>query len=618
MSILFCRSLRIEVAGETLLDNISFRMEQGEKAGLIGVNGAGKTTLLRAVIGEIPTAAGEIFIPPVIGYLPQAAQSIEEQGNVFEAMLAERQDILDMRSRLRYLEIRMSEEAEEKVLEQYSSLTEKYEHSGGYALESKVRKILAGLGLEREQNKEVAILSGGQKTRLALGKLLLKEPELLILDEPTNHLDLEALEWLENYLSEYPGAVLVVSHDRYFLDRIVSQILYMHDGGLKQYPGNYSEFELQRAVEEITLNREAERINKKIAALEEYIRRHGAGIKAKQARGRETQLKRITPPTVPRKPKELSLEFGTKLRSGDIVLEVNNLSIEYNHKRIFSNVDLDLRRGNRIALLGRNGVGKTSLLRAVLGKVPYDGTIRLGANVVVSYYSQEHEDIGQRETVIDEIKYSSNQDDPQIRNILARFGFRGEDVFKPVTVLSGGEKSRLALCKLFLEQGNLLLLDEPTNHLDMDTREILEEALLDYNGTILVVSHDRYFLNRIVNRIAILSRNGLKVMDGDYTLYREMMATEESADGSEDEKKESPNQAAKNYQQESKNIKRQERKIKQLEEKIQLTETRLTSIETELEKSGSDYEQSLKLHKEYENIREDLDRLLQEWLEIQE
>ncbi|MGI6449400.1 MAG: ABC-F family ATP-binding cassette domain-containing protein [Desulfitobacteriia bacterium] len=621
MSILFTKNLTLEAAGNTILENISFRLEQGEKTGLIGANGAGKTTLLKAIVGELAPASGELHCSVSLGYLPQAAVKTDDRGTVFEAMLAERQDILDMRSRLRYLEIRMAQEAEEKILEQYSKLTESYERTGGYALESRVRRILAGLGLAEEHSKDVSSLSGGQKTRLALSKLLLREPELLILDEPTNHLDLEALEWLENYLGEYSGAVLVVSHDRYFLDKIAGRILFINNGSMKQYSGNYSEFELQRAVEEVTLSREAERISKKIAALEEYIRRHRAGIKAKQARGRETQLKKIKPVHNTQNSKPLSINLKTKLRSGDLVLGIEDLAIEYDKRKIFENVGLDLRRGNKIALLGRNGVGKTSLLKAIIGQVPYQGSIRLGANVKVGYFSQEHEDIGLRETVIEEIRYSSRLEDPEIRNLLARFGFRGEDVFKPVNVLSGGEKSRLALCKLFLEQGNLLLLDEPTNHLDMETREVLEETLLEYDGTLLMVSHDRYFLNRIVNRIAVLTPSGLKVIDGDYSLYRELLDKEEQkkqAKSSNNISDGEPVQDARSYQEEAKQNKRRERKIQRLEAKIEETEAELKEIELKLELAGSDYEQSLKLHNRYESLQGELEELMEEWLTAQE
>lgn len=617
MSILFCNSLNIEVAGSILLENISLRLEQGQKAGLVGANGAGKTTLLRAILGEIPSEKGMFSYQGTIGYLPQEIIFSEDQGTVVEAMLSGRKDILDMRNQLSVLEIHMSKDAGDKTLEKYSVLTEAYERAGGYSLEAQVRRILAGLGLDQEQSKEIAYLSGGQKTRLALGKLLMQEPELLILDEPTNHLDIEALEWLENYLADYSGSVLVVSHDRYFLDKVADCILLIQNGNLKQYSGNYSEFELQRVIEEKTLHREKEQTDKKIAALEEYIRRHGAGIKAKQARGRETQLKKIIPVTGQQAPKSLKFNLETKARSGNIVLQLQDLAIKYNQKIIFENVSMELRRGDRIALLGRNGVGKTSLLKAITEKVPYSGTISIGANVTVGYYSQEHEDIGIRDNVIDEIRYSSSLDDPQIRNVLARFGFRGEDVFKPLGVLSGGEKSRLALCKLFLVQANLLLLDEPTNHLDMETRELLEEVLSDYNGTILTVSHDRYFLNRIVNKIALLNPKGLRISEGDYTIYREMMENEQSEQGNQ-EINSAETQRSKKFQEESRNDKRKEKKIKLLEEKIENTEVLLKETRISLESAGGDYEKILQLHTECEKVQCELDELMQEWIVLQE
>ncbi len=624
MSILYCNGLEIEVAGSTLLDHITLRLEKGQKAGLVGANGAGKTTLIRAVMGEIAHENGDINWQGTVGYLPQTTASTAEHGTVFEQMLAERQDILDLRDNLRSLENKMAEQADEKTLERYSLFTEQYERAGGYALEARIRKILTGLGMDRHQTTEANHLSGGQKTRLALGKLLLRDPDVLILDEPTNHLDIEALEWLENYLGDYAGAVLVVSHDRYFLDRVVDSTFLIEDGFLKAYNGNYSEFELQRNIERISLTREAERINKKIADLEEYIRRHGAGIKAKQARGRESMLKKITPVNAPKDSKKLSISLQAKTRSGDRVLEIDDLAVKYGQKTIFEHVGLELRRGDKIALLGRNGVGKTTLLRAVTGQIPYDGTIRTGANVSVSYYSQEHENIGLREIVMDEIRYSSTLDDPEIRNVLARFGFRGEDVFKPVAGLSGGEKSRLALCKLFLNQGNLLLLDEPTNHLDMETREVLEEVLQDYNGTILTVSHDRYFLNRIVNKIALLTVNGLKVFEGDYTAYREMSEKSEneemeSVQATEDQTcKNEEAQKARDYREESKNTKRIEKKIKQIEEKIADTELLLQEIEDKLDAAASDYELTLSLHQSYEKVQAELDYLMEEWLVYQD
>ena len=616
MSILVCKNLGIEVAGSKLLDNITFKLEQNEKAGLVGANGSGKTTLLRAIVGEIPYQAGEVILTASMGYLPQTAKIDETVGSVFDAMLTERKDILDMRSKLRYLELRMAEVNDDKTLEQYSVLTEKYELNGGYALEAGIRKILSGLGLEQEQNKAISFLSGGQKTRLALGKILLREPELLILDEPTNHLDIEALEWLENYLAAYNGAVLVVSHDRYFLDNIAEKILHIQDGGLSDYRGNYSEYELQRTIEQKTLSREAERMNKKIADLEEYIRKYGAGIKAKQARGREIQLKRLNRIEVPQDSKSLKLNFGKQVRTGDKVMNITDLAVEYDQKVIFEGVSLELNRGDRIALLGKNGVGKTSLLKAIGGSIAYAGEIKLGSNVIIGYYSQEHENIGNRDNIIDEIRYSSTLEDPEIRNLLARFGFRGEDVFKQIEVLSGGEKSRLALCKLFLSKGNLLLLDEPTNHLDMQTREVLEEALRDYQGTIVTVSHDRYFLNKTVDKIAMLTPKGLKIFAGDYTTYREHLESELKDDNYQKTSEQDESLTARNYHEESKNNRRKEQKVEKLEQRIHELESLIKEIEHKLELVIDDYEEAVRLQQEQEAVQQELENQMAEWLNL--
>mgnify|MGYP000897090595 CR=1 FL=1 len=617
MSILFCDNIDAEVAGTLILQDVSFRVEKGEKVGLIGENGAGKTTLLKAIVGEQPLVKGNIYRPLTIGYLSQTPADKYASGTVFDIMLSEKKEILEMRDAISCLETRMSETIDEKILEQYGNLIEKYERSGGYALEAQIRRILTGLGLGEDYTKNVSLLSGGQKTRLALCKLLLTQPDLLVLDEPTNHLDIDALEWLEKFLQNYPGSLLVVSHDRYFLDRVVNKILFIQEGKVKQYTGNYSAYELQRALEEKSLLREAQKINTKIALLEEYIRKHGAGIKAKQAKGREKQLQKIKPVPVPKTSKNLNLDFGTVNRSGSLVLEVRDLSVAYGKKVVFKNINLSIRRGERIALLGRNGVGKTSLLKAITGKIPYNGIIDLGANVSVGYYSQEHEDIGLKDTVIDEIRYSSKLDDQQIRNVLARYGFRGDDVFKNLKTLSGGEKSRLALCKLFLTHGNLLLLDEPTNHLDIRTRDMLEEALQDYEGTILVVSHDRYFLDRIVNKVAVLTASGLEMFEGDYTAYLEYKEQKNDAIQLKDNKN-GDEAFAKVYQEKSKINKRKERKLKNLEQEIAKAETALRELEIELGSIHGNYERVLILNDKYNDLKIKYDGLLMEWLELAE
>lgn len=606
MSILFCRNLTVDVSGQTLLEDINLAIEPGEKVGLVGPNGVGKTTLLRAILQEITPEHGQTTISGTIGYLPQSPL-LKEEGTIWESMLQERSDLLDMRAELQRLEQEMARNSEERILAQYARLMECYERQGGYALEAQVRKILAGLGLGEKLSTIVRRLSGGEKTRLALAKLLLRSPEILILDEPTNHLDIKALEWLEGFLGDYAGAVLVVSHDRYFLDRLVTKIFYLSSLGLKAYSGNYSEFEWQLATEEKTLEREAEQQAKKIARLEEYIRRNKAGVNSRQARGRELQLQKIKPVIQANMNKQVSISLKSSSRSGDRVLEIEDLAVAFGSRQLFSHVELKLRRGDRVALLGANGVGKTSLLKAIMGVVPYRGRVRLGANVRIGYYSQEHEELSVSGTVIDEIRSASDLKDPEIRQLLARYGFTGEDVFKDIAVLSGGEKSRLALGKLFLTGGNLILLDEPTNHLDAATREVLEEALQDYDGTVLLVSHDRYFLDRIVTRIAHLTERGLELYEGDYTGYRERLREEAPSNEPVPEKQ------AQRERQENKEAQRKQKRIQKMEEEIADLEDRFEQLEVELSSVAADYARAMELHEEQEEVKRLLEQAFEAW-----
>ncbi|GAB6170669.1 ABC-F family ATP-binding cassette domain-containing protein [Paradesulfitobacterium aromaticivorans] len=610
MSILSCYNCSVDIAGESLFQNITFAIEKDEKVGLIGPNGAGKTTLLKACLGELPLESGQIVLSGQVGYLAQAPE-LSDEGTVFESMLHERSDLLHKRKELHLLEQKIAATAENKVLEQYALLTEQYERDGGYSLEARVRKIVAGLGLEGETETSVSLLSGGQKTRLALARLLLRAPSLLILDEPTNHLDLEALEWLESFLKGYPGAVLVVSHDRYFLDRLVSKILCLENGSLLIYNGNFSDYELQRAVADKTQAREAERLGKKIARLEEYIRRNKAGVNARQARGREIMLQRLKPVAGFAPGNDIKIALALSERSGDRVIDAEGIEVTFSGRTVFRHVNLHLRRGERVALLGKNGVGKTTLLKVIAEQQAHEGTMRLGANVKISYYAQEHESLNLALTIIDELRTTSSLKDPEIRSLLARYGFRGEEVFKRVGVLSGGEKSRLALCKLFLAQGNLLLLDEPTNHLDAQVREVLEETLLEYEGTVLVVSHDRYFLNKIATKIAYLEPEGLTLYDGDYANFRE--SRQAQTQNTEDIPQLSKSQEERLEQ---KAAKRRQKSMQQLEEEIELLENRLRELEQELEQAAADYEQVLTLHEEYEDTKERLDQAMTAWLEV--
>ena len=616
MSILSCHNCSVDIAGEPLFQNITFAIEKDEKVGLIGPNGAGKTTLLKACLGEFPLESGQLVLSGQVGYLAQAPE-LSEKGTVFESMLHERSDLLQKREELHQLEQKIAATAENKVLKQYALLTEQYEHDGGYALEAQVRKILAGLGLEEETETLVRLLSGGQKTRLALAKLLLRAPSLLILDEPTNHLDLDALEWLENFLKAYPGAVLVVSHDRYFLDRLVSKILCLENGSLQSYSGNFSDYELQRAVAEKTQARQAERLGKKIARLEEYIRRNKAGVNARQARGRETLLQKLKPVTGPAAANDIKIALAPSERSGDRVIDAEGIEVTFSGRTVFRHVNLHLRRGERVALLGKNGVGKTTLLKVIAEQQAHEGTIRLGANVKISYYAQEHESLNLALTIIDELRTTSSLKDPEIRSLLARYGFRGEEVFKRVGVLSGGEKSRLALCKLFLAQGNLLLLDEPTNHLDAQVREVLEETLLEYAGTVLVVSHDRYFLNKIATKIAYLEPEGLTLYDGDYTSFRTDRGRADRGTVLPvfQDTRTVPLSAHQEERLEQKAAKRRQKSMQQLEEEIERLENRLRELEQELVQAAADYEQVITLHEEYEDTKECLDQAMTAWLE---
>jgi len=625
MNILACHNCGADVAGEALFRGVSFRLEAGEKVGLIGPNGAGKTTLLKACLGQWPLESGVASLRGSYGYLPQTP-TLADTGTVYDCLLQERSDLLELRARLNDLEAAMAGDPEARIFEQYGRLIEEYERSGGYALEAQVRKILAGLGLAEESSVLVSKLSGGQKTRLALAKLLLCAPQLLVLDEPTNHLDLAALEWLENFLRDYDGAVIVVSHDRYFLDRVVSKIFCLEAGTLKVYPGNFSEYELLRANEEKTLAREAERMAKKIARLEEYIRRNKAGVNARQARGRETQLRKLQPAARGANNRDLSISLGSAERSGERVLLVENLTVSFGVRELFRGVTFELRRGDKVAVLGRNGVGKTTLLKAILQQVAYRGFIDLGANVRAAYYAQEHEDLDLTSTVIDEIRRASKLLDPQIRNLLARYGFRGEDVFKPVRVLSGGEKSRLALCKLFLTSGNLLLLDEPTNHLDTLTRELLEEALEDYPGTALIVSHDRYFLDKVVTKVAELSPAGLNLFPGNYTEFRELqrlrrsepLPAEETEASKQDMARREAERAGGFTRQELKEERRRHKLLQNLEERITALEMQLSRLEEELAACASDYSQACKLHQAWEQTRADLADAWATWEQIAE
>ena len=518
--------------GKDILKDISFHIEAHDKLGITGINGAGKSTLLKQLIGEEHPDGGSITIPKDarIGYLSQNIDADSDK-SIYEEVISIKQDVLDMEEELRSLELRMKDEPDESVMKHYSELMHRFELENGYAVRSNVQGILKGLGFKEEEfTKKVSLLSGGQKTRLSLGRLLLDAPDILILDEPTNHLDIASVSWLEAYLKAWKGAVIIVSHDRYFLDRIVNKILDIENGHGMLYTGNYTAFAEKKAAlrkdrMRAYLNNQAELKHQQevIDKLKQFNREKSI----KRAESREKALAKMERIDKPFDVDDaMRLHFTPSKLSGKDVLFAENLSKTFGDKELFAGVELDIKRGEKLAIIGPNGTGKTTLLKIINGtESPDSGEIELGTRVEIAYYDQEHHVLDPDNTVFDEISdaypYMNNT---EIRNLLASFLFTGEDVFKLIRDLSGGEKGRLSLAKLMLSKANLLLLDEPTNHLDITSKEILEEAVRNYEGTVIYVSHDRYFINRTATRIMELDHHHFVNYLGNYDYYLEKQA----------------------------------------------------------------------------------------------
>ena len=518
--------------GKDILKDISFHIEAHDKLGITGINGAGKSTLLKQLIGEEHPDGGSITIPKDarIGYLSQNIDADSDK-SIYEEVISIKQDVLDMEEELRSLELRMKDEPDESVMKHYSELMHRFELENGYAVRSNVQGILKGLGFKEEEfTKKVSLLSGGQKTRLSLGRLLLDAPDILILDEPTNHLDIASVSWLEAYLKAWKGAVIIVSHDRYFLDRIVNKILDIENGHGMLYTGNYTAFAEKKAAlrkdrMRAYLNNQAELKHQQevIDKLKQFNREKSI----KRAESREKALAKMERIDKPFDVDDaMRLHFTPSKLSGKDVLFAENLSKAFGDKELFAGVELDIKRGEKLAIIGPNGTGKTTLLKIINGtESPDSGEIELGTRVEIAYYDQEHHVLDPDNTVFDEISdaypYMNNT---EIRNLLASFLFTGEDVFKLIRDLSGGEKGRLSLAKLMLSKANLLLLDEPTNHLDITSKEILEEAVRNYEGTVIYVSHDRYFINRTATRIMELDHHHFVNYLGNYDYYLEKQA----------------------------------------------------------------------------------------------
>lgn len=611
----------------TVFQDVSFEIRRGERIGLIGANGAGKSTLLKCLIGEEEYDEGAFIVSEgeSVGYLQQDvtyADDITLGQMITEAW----QDVMRMEKELKDLEKEMqSRPDDEGLMNRYARLQDRFEWFGGYEYESMSRKIVRGLGFsEADMDRPVQSFSGGQKTRINLAKALVRRPDYLFLDEPTNHLDMDMLEWLEGYLLSYGGGILIVSHDRYFLDRVATGILELSHGKVTKYKGNYSRYVEQHEQQQLALERAYKKQQEHIRETEEYIRKYKAGIKAKQARGRQSQLDRLE--RIEWQPDDAGLRFTFKPAEecGQKVLILDKVSGGFADRQLFDHLSLLLRRGEAAALIGPNGAGKTTLIRMIMGeKEPADGHITLGSKVHIGYFAQEHTELHGAWTVLEEIMNAFSYGEDEARSALGHFLFRGDDVFKVIDSLSGGEQARLALLKLFLQGPNFLILDEPTNHLDIPTREVLEQALLDFGGTYLVISHDRYFLDKITQRTLVLEHKQLTEYVGNYSYYREKIREAEAL-AAENNPQELPEkdtaakkpsvpvqavkvQKAPVYGQEAK-LQKLELKIAELEATVKMYEVKMNMPENQ-----TDAEAMMSLTKEYEEAQAKLDAAYEEW-----
>ena len=631
MIILQANKIERSFAGEVLFDNINLQVDERDRIALVGKNGAGKSTLLKILVGEEEPTSGEINKKKDVSlsYLAQDSR-FESENTIYDEMLHVFDDLRRTEKQLRQMELEMGEKSGEdlnKLMSDYDRLSENFRQAGGFTYEADIRAILNGFKFDESMwQMKIAELSGGQNTRLALAKMLLEKPNLLVLDEPTNHLDIETIAWLENYLVNYSGALIIVSHDRYFLDKVATITLDLTKHSLDRYVGNYSRFVELREQKLATEAKNYEKQQKEIAALEDFVNRNLVRASTtKRAQSRRKQLEKMERLDKPEAGKKsANMTFQSEKTSGNVVLTVENVAIGYDGEILSEPINLDLRKMNAVAIVGPNGIGKSTFIKSIVEQIPFiKGEKRFGANVEVGYYDQTQSKLTASNTVLDELWNDFKlTPEVEIRNRLGAFLFSGDDVKKSVGMLSGGEKARLLLAKLSMENNNFLILDEPTNHLDIDSKEVLENALIDFDGTLLFVSHDRYFINRVATHVLELSENGSTLYLGDYDYYVEKkaeveMLQAEEASTSNQAKESSPVNDYQAQKESQKEVRKLMRQIESLETEIEELESQSQAISEQMLETN-DAEKLMELQAELDKISHRQEEAMLEWEELSE
>ena len=632
MIILQANKIERSFAGEVLFDNISLQVDERDRIALVGKNGAGKSTLLKILVGEEEPTSGEINKKRdlSLSYLAQDSR-FESSNTIYDEILHVFDDLRKTEKSLRQMELEMGEKTGddlEKLMQDYDRLSEEFRQAGGFTYEADIRAILNGFKFDESMwQMKIEELSGGQNTRLALAKMLLEKPNLLVLDEPTNHLDIETIAWLENYLVNYSGALLIVSHDRYFLDKVATITLDLTKHSLDRYVGNYSSFVEQKEQKLLTEAKNYEKQQKEIAALEDFVNRNLVRASTtKRAQSRRKQLEKMERLDKPEAgTKSAHMTFHSDKASGNVVLTVEEAAVGYDDQILSEPINLDIRKINAVAIVGPNGIGKSTLIKSIVGQIPFiKGEARFGANVEVGYYDQTQSKLTPHNSVLDELWNDFKlTPEVEIRNRLGAFLFSGDDVKKTVGMLSGGERARLLLAKLSMENNNFLILDEPTNHLDIDSKEVLENALIDFDGTLLFVSHDRYFINRVATQVLELSEEGSTLYLGDYDYYLEKKAELEAlaAAQAEAEPVSSTEEVTSNdyhlQKQNQKELRKITRRIEQLEAEMEDLDQKIQAI-TETMHSTNDAEDLVQLQSELDQLTIQQEAVMEEWAELSE